>query len=122
MRQIKYRQRNKNNGHWHYWGQFKVGEFIGPMTSDNHVPIEESNEFTGLLDKNGKEIFEGDILKDGKGQYGKVLWHFNSWLVEWQERGRDGHLLQDRMTDDCFGYGSVEGNIYENPELLDKKL
>lgn len=78
----------------------------------------EVMQFTGLKDKNGKDIYEGDILQDGKKQNGKVLWHRNSYLVEWEERGYDGHLLQDRMYDDCFGYGEIIGNIYSTPTLL----
>lgn len=76
-------------------------------------------QFTGLKDKNGKEIYEGDILRDGKGQNGHVLWHQRSYLVEWQTRNNsDGHKDVERMLDDCFGYGEIVGNIYENSELL----
>jgi hypothetical protein len=75
-------------------------------------------QFTGLHDNNGKEIYEGDILKDGKGQPGHVLWAHNSWLMEWMVRDYEGKLTYEKMLDDCFGYGEVIGNIYENPELL----
>lgn len=74
----------------------------------------ELMQFTGLKDKNGVEIYEGDLLKDGKGQIGIVLWHRNSFLVEWGERNSDGTRIVDRMYDACFGYGEVIGNIYEN--------
>lgn len=75
-------------------------------------------QYTGLKDKNGKEIYEGDILQDGKKQNGQVLWAHNSWLIEWNERDYQGHRTYDKMIDDCFGYGEIIGNIYENPELL----
>ena len=75
-------------------------------------------QFTGLHDKNGKEVFEGDVLKDDKGQFGQVLWAHNSWLIEWDERDYQGHRIYNTMTDDCFGYGEVVGNVFENPELI----
>jgi hypothetical protein len=76
-------------------------------------------QFTGLKDKNGKEIYEGDLLRDSRGQVGQALWHRNSYIVEWQTRNNfDGHRDTERMLDDCFGYGEVIGNIYENQELL----
>lgn len=72
---------------------------------------------TGLKDKNGKLIYEGDLLQDNKGQIGKVFWNSStgSFAVNW--------LMKDGSyeTDNCFGYGEIIGNIYENPELLEVK-
>lgn len=68
-------------------------------------------QFTGLLDKNGKEIFEGDIVEyDTKITSRRV--------VEWDDE-RVGFLLKGGY-DGLMNYMEVTiiGNIYQNPELL----
>ena len=81
---------------------------------DSHVHL---MQFTGLKDKNGKEIYEGDIVGFDK-KVAKVLWQENGFYVH---RLKDGDfdvsnsnltLLQENT------YWEVIGNIYENKELL----
>lgn len=64
MREIKFRQAIMRNGKfvsWHYWGFISEGNFSSP--SNDWVMGEKSLQFTGLKDKNGKEVYEGDILR-----------------------------------------------------------
>ncbi len=80
-------------------------------------------QFTGLHDKNGKAIYEGDVVKrewsDGslKQQFevfwseSKCGWNLSPELLIARSEGTDGTFAQ--------GF-EVIGNIYENPELLQK--
>jgi len=85
-------------------------------------------QFTGLKDKNGKEIFEGDVFKyippSGKTKHTKKP--FNIILVEWESKrarfiakviGQDGQF--PRLSDIvAHEHHHLAGNIYENPDLL----
>jgi len=67
-------------------------------------------QFTGLLDKNGKEIWEGDILSTPAG-YGYVQYLNGAWYLCWPDGG-------DTTLHGCpLERLEVIGNIYENPEL-----
>ena len=77
----------------------------------------ELMQSTGLKDKNGKEIFEGDIVKMAKDVYSKLTYYEvvrhrgGAYRLESKQHGCELWL---RHTD-C----EIVGNIYENPELLE---
>lgn len=72
-------------------------------------------QFTGLTDKNGKEIYEGDILKQ------PYIWEPNL-VVEWQDELGDAGATYGCGWPIADGkYAEIIGNIYENPELLTGK-
>ena len=71
-------------------------------------------QFTGLHDKNGKEIYEGDIMKTDSGsrQYRRLP---HDDLASFCFRFSPEHAS---LSLDCAAAFEVIGNIYENPDLL----
>lgn len=71
-------------------------------------------QFTGLTDKNGKKIFEGDIVKYKNNSPCKIDYIDSQFVMMWKNFYRNF----ERVYDDEI---EVIGNIYDNPELLEVK-
>ena len=73
-------------------------------------------QYTGLKDKNGKEIYEGDILSDGNDEKPyKIIFENGSYRAEFEGDFEEHSFdLIDVVAQGC----EIVGNIYENPELI----
>lgn len=90
------------------------GQDVWDIIGDGvEVHSESVGQFTGLKDKNGKEIYEGDILKSSPYSIGAVLFRNGVFL---SEENRDGEPFYYPAFH--FSISEIIGNIYENPELL----
>ena len=93
------------------WSEEKTRIVEQPVQSIQGNPFTMSRldvmQYTGLKDKNGVEIYEGDYISDGLF-IGVVEWGASGWMIGDQD-------LWTYIDEDRYG---VIGNIYENPELL----
>ena len=143
MREILFRGKRTINGDWVY-GDFVHGNerkslrdsifvYDSETQSFNDYEIKPSTlgQYTGLTDKNGKRIFEGDILHiakiaDGLGGYYQppldypvnvvVKWDLCAWMWETLCDDKRYITFPDAW---CHYECEVIGNIHDNPELLE---
>jgi uncharacterized phage protein (TIGR01671 family) len=112
MREIKFRMCDPATGKY-----FHINETMNCLTQQitgvyNHCKIHGNvfEQYTGLYDKNGKEIYEGDILKDKRtGDIGPV---------EWDDYEAGFMWMHPKMYHASMGNLEVIGNIHESKELV----
>lgn len=85
----------------------------------------EYMQFTGLQDKNGKDIFEGDIISFETDTKGVVMWNNHVLCYTFFEDYKGDEITNSdflwdwgQLTKGESKHYIVHGNIYENPELL----
>ena len=124
MRPIKFRAWDLLENKMIQWDELTSGKhpynYLSMLASDLGIVI--WMQFTGLTDKNGKEIFEGDLMtlrnpdREWKQKYLEVYWDNN--LNGFSMISAD-HLYQTPIMEEDY---IVIGNIYENSELLKENL
>lgn len=129
-REIKFRARHIKNKFWLQDFQISdCGNYIYECGETYNRDEVELLQYTGLKDKNGKEIFEGDILADNTSYYYTLIgWDLSGFKSKSVLKG--GLNLNHSMPTfefkniidyDDFARMKIVGNIYENPELLEAK-
>ena len=117
MREIKFRAWDKQDKIMYDWEEISIEkEQVFIRDGDLYKTFEqvELMQYTGLKDKNGKKIFEGDIVETEYKAKG---------IVEWQKEkaGFDFNTKYPMWPHPIYLMGGdreIIGNIYENPELL----
>ena len=115
-------------GEAYFWG-FVEGEFIGIPTTNDGLTLEKAKElsyqFIGIKDENGKEIFEGDVLRYEKYLGGNFIDYLTQkFVVVYQGTSFQGKPIKDNAQYTCSLILNQEekfeviGNIWQNPELL----
>lgn len=123
MRQIKFRGKTTANGHWVYGSLIDYGDntfTIRNSKSHPWVQADSISQFTGLHDRNGKEIYDGDVLERYNEQ--GVTMHINYFgsqfgcIQHWDGVDGDGSWYPLDSYD--MSQWEVIGNIHDNPELI----
>jgi len=114
MREIKFRAWDKENKVMMDWEDIKYIDLDTLQKSSILM------QYTGLKDKNSKEIYEGDIVHVEAVAYGRnmkavVIWKNGGFMLKWEDEYES--YIQDWAKD--LAESEVIGNIYENPELLE---
>ena len=121
-KKIKFRSYSYRTRTMYSWEELLDDDLVGLFKHEQ----EELMQFTGLLDENGQEIYEGDIVttdwlfREGRKKHGgkcgwEVLFKDGHYFIKRSGRRQEVDYLS-RYSHKC----EVVGNVCENPEELDK--
>ena len=129
-REILFKAKRVDNGEWveGYYVFCRKRHYILPIVNkiigydereDGWIEIDPETlcQYIGLKDKNGKKIWENDIVKCRHSQsFGNVKWYcgdYIGWCVD------DVYDCEQQFDKDMFDTCEVIGNVFDNPELLE---
>lgn len=120
MRTIEFRGKRLDNMEWVVgsllqddYGTCMIVEFADHHEQWHEVAPKTVSQYTGLKDKNGKEIYEGDILQDEMGFKGEISYSMAAFYGDFGE-GIEPQYFSEGLHEACI----IVGNIHDNPELL----
>ena len=125
MREILFRGKRVDNDEWVEGHLYRISEKSNPFillrnrcTESHEVFSNTVGQYTGLTDKNGKKIFEGDIVKCRTTTY--EIRGYITYSAEYVRYLCMAKWQTPYTMDERFEY-EVIGNIYDNPELLEEE-
>ena len=121
MREIKFRGKRIDNGEWvqgyylfnPFFNRAEIFSFDNERSYVYEVDPATVGQYTGLKDKNGKEICEGDIVTFNNNNF-KVVYKQDRYYIGWVATDEGENCYIHIWYDDI----EVLGNIYDNPEML----
>lgn len=134
MREIKFRALNDKNEFiygfymWNFNPYLKENEicdsfiYRGLRNIESAIPVNglTVGQYTGLKDKNGVEIYDGDICKrERHAELYEIIWHKESWQIK--------NETENAIWYQAFNGGAsskeltIIGNVYQHPKLLNPK-
>ena len=129
MREILFRGKRLDNGEWVYGSFLQVEHEDGSFTTaifhkkdaggDAEVSPATVGQYTGLKDKHGKRIFEGDIVRCGTGRICKVIFFISPGVSGFDLVPVGGFDAPPPHNWSLFADTEIIGNVHDNPELLD---
>lgn len=131
MREIKFRGKSLANGEWIFGSLYNDGgeDYILPNLPASatvyelyQVDLNTIGQYTGLKDINGKEIYEGDVVRSSFGNMHYVVYD-NTHACFSAVRIKDGTKSMCSISEYWILHfnKNIVGNIYDNKELLNEK-
>lgn len=125
-REIKFRGKRTDTGKWVYGYLLQGGDLffiVESLKAFTETPFNEClvnpdtvGQYTGMKDKNGADVWEGDLLRTPEGDIMVVEWQ-NAQMITRCVRPADPRYINTLQF--AYPVSEVIGNIHDNPELLE---
>lgn len=121
-REIIFRGKSLNTNCWVY-GDLRQDKIRRKAYIEYEVDPDTIGQYTGLIDKNGKKIFEGDILQDEHDsrirhivKYDNSICSYTAWCPLVHNNREKGNIISKKWINECCKV--VVGNVKDNPDLI----